>query len=207
VTPNSDTSGGSSPDPGRPRRRLLVAVATVPLIGLAVLAWVVPRFGSGSTTAPFRPGPADFVAHPVPEDRLAPGFDLPALDGHGSISLGSVAGRVVVLNIWASWCPPCRQEAAQLEEVWTRYRSRGVMFIGVDHLDNRSAGLAFVRAHGVSYPSAFDPDGTVAARYGTVGIPTTFVIDGDGRIVYRFLGRVQAATLAATLDTVLASAQ
>jgi len=184
-----------------------VVAAAVPLIAVTVLAWVVPQLGSGNLTAPSGPGPVDFIARPVAEDRLAPAFDLPALDGHGSVSLQGVAGRVVILNIWASWCPPCRQEAAPLEQVWTRYRSRGVMFIGVDHQDNHSAGLAFVRAHGVSYPSGFDPHGTVAARYGTVGIPTTLVIDGAGWIVYRFLGRVQATTLAATLDRVLASAQ
>ena len=110
-----------------------------------------------------------------------------------------------MLNIWRSWCPPCREEAPQLEEVWTQYRFRGVQFIGVDHQDSRGAGIAFVRKFGITYSSAFDPGGTVAARYGAVGIPTTFVIDRRGRIVYRFLGKTRASILAPVLDLILAS--
>jgi len=194
--------------PGRPRRAPLprwvpVAAVTTPIVLLAVVAFALPRLGARQPSPGFTIGAADFAATPVPEDRPAPEFDLPSLTGPGSISFGSSAGSIVVVNIWASWCPPCRQEAPQLEQVWTRYHSRGVRFIGVDHLDTRAGGLSFVREFGITYPIAFDPGGTVAARYGAVGIPTTFVIGPNGRIAYRFLGTTTAAMLATTLDRLI----
>ena len=170
---------------------------------LAVVAFALPRLGAPHPSRDSAIGAADFAATPVPEDRPAPAFDLPALAGPGSISLRSPAGSITVVNIWASWCPPCRQEAPQLEQVWTRYEGRGVRFIGVDHQDTREGGLSFVREFGITYPVAFDPGGTVAARYGAVGVPTTFVIAPDGRIAYRFLGKTTAAMLATTLDRLL----
>ncbi len=199
----------SEPDPdapGRPQqaplpRWLLVAAVTTPIVLLAVVAFALPRLGAPQPSRPSAIGAADFSATPVPEDRPAPTFDLPSLTGPGSISLRS--GSIVVVNIWASWCPPCRQEAPQLEQVWTRYRSRGVRFIGVDHQDTRAGGLSFVREFGITYPVAFDPGGTVAARYGAVGVPTTFVVAPNGRLAYRFLGKTTAAMLATTLDRLL----
>jgi DsbE subfamily thiol:disulfide oxidoreductase len=197
-------------EPGDPRQRaraprgLLIAAAIAAILFVAVMALALPRLGSSGASPPAALGAADFAARLVAEDRPAPRFDLPALEGPGSISLRSFAGSIVVVNIWASWCPPCREEAPQLERVWTRYRSRGVRFIGVDHEDTRTGGLSFVREFGITYPIGFDPGGSVAASYGAVGVPTTFVIDPDGRIAYRFLGKTTAPMLAATLDRLLA---
>jgi len=194
--------------PRRPQRARLprwvpVAAVTLAIVFLAVMAFALPRLGAHQPARSFSIGAADFAATPVPEDRPAPTFDLRSLTGPGSVSLHPSAGSIVVVNIWASWCPPCRQEAPQLEQVWIRYRSRGVRFIGVDHLDTRAGGLSFVREFGITYPIAFDPGGTVAARYGAVGIPTTFVIGPNGRIAYRFLGTTTAAMLATTLDRLI----
>jgi len=174
-----------------------------PFLFVAIVVLALPRLTAPRPSRPSAIGGADFAARPVAEDRPAPGFDLPTLAGSGSLSLRSTAGSILVLNIWASWCPPCRVEAPQLERVWTRYRARGVRFIGVDHEDSRAGGLSFVREFGITYPIAFDPGGTVAARYGAVGVPTTFVIGRDGRIAYRLLGKTTASMLAATLDRLL----
>jgi len=202
-------SEADADEPADPQRRaslrrwLLVAAVATPIVLLAVVAFALPRLGAPHPSRDSAIGAADFAATPVPEARPAPAFDLPALAGPGSISLRSPAGSITVVNIWASWCPPCRQEAPQLEQVWTRYEGRGVRFIGVDHQDTREGGLSFVREFGITYPVAFDPGGTVAARYGAVGVPTTFVIAPDGRIAYRFLGKTTAAMLATTLDRLL----
>src|SRR5438132_1542075 len=104
-----------------------MAVAT-PLLFLAVVVLALPRLTAARTSHPSTIGAADFAARPVAEDRLGPGFNLPSLAGPGSISLRSTAGSVVVLNIWASWCPPCRVEAPHLEQAWMRYSSRDVRF-------------------------------------------------------------------------------
>ncbi len=200
-------SGSDTDDtPSRPQRAPLprgvpIAAVTTAIVFMAVVAFALPRLSAPQLSRPSAIGAADFAATPVPEDRPAPTFDLPSLTGPGSISLPS--GSIVVVNIWASWCPPCRREAPQLEQVWTRYRSRGVRFIGVDHQDTRGGGQSFVREFAITYPIAFDPDGTVAARYGAAGVPTTFVIAPDGRIAYRFLGKTTAAMLATTLDRLI----
>ena len=202
-------SEADADEPADPQRRaslprwLLVAAVATPIVLWAVVGFALPRLGAPHPSRDSAIGAADFAATPVSEDRPAPAFDLPALAGPGSISLRSPAGSITVVNIWASWCPPCRQEAPQLEQVWTRYEGRGVRFIGVDHQDTREGGLSFVREFGITYPVAFDPGGTVAARYGAVGVPTTFVIAPDGRIAYRFLGKTTAAMLATTLDRLL----
>ncbi len=196
----------TSPAPkGRRSRGLVTAAVTVPLVGLVLIA--LQRLGPAGTPSLSGPGAADFAARAVAEDRPAPTFDLPALEGSGSISLRSHNGDIIVLNIWASWCPPCREEAPQLEQVWTRYRAQGVGFIGVDHEDTRAGGLSFTHEFGITYPVAFDHSGTVAARYGAVGIPSTFIIDRNGRIAYRFLGKTMAPMLAATLDQLLSASR
>jgi peroxiredoxin len=178
-----------------------ILLPTVFLLGAwLILRAVEPSLVSGSREAQV----ADFTARPVAEDRPAPSFEVPLVAGRGSIALREFAGRVTVVNFWASWCDPCRAEARGLQKVWESYRSRGVEFIGIDHQDSRSSGVAFRRAFGLTYPSGFDPAGALARRFGALGIPTTYVIGRDGRILYRYLGKIRPDNLAETLDRVLA---
>ena len=88
--------------------------------------------------------------------------------------------------------------------MWESYRSLGVQFLGVDQQDSKAAASAFVGEFGLTYPVAFDPDGSVAASYGALGLPTTFVIDATGVIRYRFLGRVDPAGLKDILQGLMA---
>lgn len=113
----------------------------------------------------------------------APAFDLPRLSGGGSESLGDYRGKVVVLNIWASWCPPCRAESPLLER-WHRRISEdgGGTVLGVDVIDVSSDARAFVRELDLTYPQLRDSDDTVRADYGASGLPETFVLDRRGRI-------------------------
>lgn len=135
--------------------------------------------------------------------KAAPSFALPPLDGTGVISLRRFSGDVVILNFWASWCAACREEAPMLEAMSQAYAGRGVRFLGIDHLDSRDDAVAFQQQFGITYPSAFDPRGEIAGQYGLIGIPTTFVIDGDGQMIYRFLGKVDTPLLRAAIDRVL----
>jgi len=191
--------------PGRPHRlgrsAILVTAIALPLV-FAVFV-VNSFFGRGAGIDSPGIGAADFTARGAPEARPAPNFTLSLLSGEGSVRLDDFAGKILVLNVWASWCGPCRQEAPLLEGLWHRYRPLGVRFLGVDHMDGRAAGMAFQRQFAITYPSVFDPGGTLARRYGAVGIPTTLVIDRTGAIVYRFLGRLRGPDLAGILDEVL----
>ncbi len=111
------------------------------------------------------------------------------LDGR-RFQLSSLAGDVVVLNFWGSWCAPCRAEAPELMAVYNATRASGVRFVGVNIKDERQLAEAFERTKGVSYPSIFDPDGRVALQlknYPPNAIPSTVVIDRKGRVAAEFL--------------------
>jgi cytochrome c biogenesis protein CcmG/thiol:disulfide interchange protein DsbE len=146
---------------------------------------------------------ADYRAKAVPDDRPAPDFTMPDLESGERISLSDLEGKIVVLNVWASWCLPCREEAPALQAVWEAYRSRGVLFLGSNYLDDRDAARAFVREFGITYPSVFDPSGRLAVDYGFVGLPSTFVIDTTGRIRFQFTGYTTGQSLRRVLDEVL----
>ncbi|MFP5326830.1 MAG: TlpA family protein disulfide reductase [Acidimicrobiia bacterium] len=125
----------------------------------------------------------------------APPFDLPRLgDAAESVSLAAHRGTPVVVNFWASWCVPCRQEMPALEAVFERVDGQ-VAFIGVNHQDREVAALEFEAAVGVRYASGFDPAGDVAASYGLFGLPSTVLVDERGMIVARRLGEVTEAEL------------
>jgi cytochrome c biogenesis protein CcmG, thiol:disulfide interchange protein DsbE len=121
----------------------------------------------------------------------APRIDVPQLDGTGRLTTAAFRGRPTVINFWASWCVPCRDEAPLLEAAWRRYRSRGVLVLGIDTRDFIADGRAFVRKFGLTYPNGYDGKGTLAERYGLTGFPETFVVDGDGRIVEHVVGPVE----------------
>jgi len=122
----------------------------------------------------------------------APPFVLPRLDTSGKLSLVSLRGKVVVLNFWQSSCGPCKQEMPRIEAGAVRWSSRGVVVVGVDMLDTRSAGKRFRAHYGATYPMVFDQLGDTAAPYGVYNTPETLFVDRRGRIVHRILGPVSA---------------
>jgi cytochrome c biogenesis protein CcmG, thiol:disulfide interchange protein DsbE len=126
------------------------------------------------------------LAHQTPPPKVggpAPSFSLRRLDGAGTVSLASLRGKTVVLNFFASWCTPCKREAAALEQVWREYHSRGVVVLGIDTNDAASDARQFVSAHGVTYPTVGGAGFGLAGRYGVPDLPATFVVDSRGRIV------------------------
>lgn len=170
----------------------------------AVLVWAaLVRSGPGSQGSSVGMFAGGSRVQTEAEGRAAPSFELPALEGGRTISLSDFGGKVVVLNFWASWCNPCREEAPHLERVWREYRSAGVQFLGVNHQDQRGSALAFQEEVGWTYPSGYDPAGRLALRYGLLGLPSTVVVGHDGRIVRQFLGKVDTRTLRSALDETL----
>lgn len=135
---------------------------------------------------------------------VAPSFTLSRLEGSGNVSLASLRGRPVVLNFWASWCVPCKSEAAVLERAWRRYHSRGVVFIGVDDKDLASDARTFVAAHGLTFPMLQDGSGSVTGSYGISQVPETYIIDREGRIVAHIDGPITASGLSSEFQSALA---
>jgi cytochrome c biogenesis protein CcmG/thiol:disulfide interchange protein DsbE len=113
--------------------------------------------------------------------REAPDFDLPLLGGEGRISDEDVRGHPVVVNFWASWCIPCKEEAPTLESKWRKYRDRGVRFLGVNVQDAEQDALGFVEEFDITFPSVRDPDQVLWRKFGVRGIPETFFIQRTWR--------------------------
>jgi len=126
------------------------------------------------------------VRPPAPDANMA----LPVLGSSGTRSLESFRGKVVVLNVFASWCPPCRAETTALEQAQAVTASSGVTVLGVTYKDNSAASEAFVRAAHITYPVLRDPSGRFARSFGVTGMPATFVIDRRGRIAAARLGEI-----------------
>lgn len=99
-----------------------------------------------------------------------------------TVSLADLKGKGVVLNFWASWCGPCEQEAAALEAAWQKYKDQGVVFIGVDYLDQDPAAMRYLQKFNISYPNGPDLASKVAKRYAISGVPETFFIDPQGQL-------------------------
>jgi cytochrome c biogenesis protein CcmG, thiol:disulfide interchange protein DsbE len=135
--------------------------------------------------------------------RQAPGFDLPTLAGGGTVNLDDLRGQVVVVNFWASWCVPCRQEHSALDAAWDRYRDRGVVVVGVLYNDRPANGRAFVEELGGDWPVVDDPDSATALAYGVYGVPETFFIAPDGRVAHRHIGAVDYELLTERIEPLL----
>ena len=137
---------------------------------------------------------------------VAPGFTLRRLEGSGMVSLASYRGRPVVLNFWASWCNPCKSEAAVLERDWTRYRGRGVVFLGVDYHDLAPDARTFVRHHALTFPMLEDGSGRVTGSYGISQVPETYILSRQGRVVAHLAGPITDPGFAADFRSALARA-
>jgi cytochrome c biogenesis protein CcmG, thiol:disulfide interchange protein DsbE len=137
---------------------------------------------------------------------VAPSFTLRRLEGPGKVSLAAYRGKPVVLNFWASWCQPCKSEAAVLERDWARYRRSGVVFLGVDDKDFASDARRFVAAHGLTFTMLQDGSGDVTGRYGISQVPETYVVSRQGKIVAHLAGPLTVPAFAADFRSALAKA-
>ena len=173
------------------------AVATA--AGLAVAAaWLVPGRDTGGVILGEAGAPAAL-------DSAAPDFELNVLGAPGTLGLSDFRGHVTVVNLWASWCTPCRNEAPGLQATWRDYRRSGVRFLGIDELDDDAAASAFVREFGLTYPNVTDPAGALSGDLSLIGLPETFVVDEAGTIRYRFTGYVDDDVLRDVLDGMVSS--
>ena len=119
--------------------------------------------------------------------KPAPQFSMPLLGG-GEFRTEDHRGSPMIINFWASWCPPCRQESPGFERVWQRYRNQGIQLVGVDIQDTEEEALAYVREFGLSFPNGRDTDGKITVEYGVIGLPVTFFVSADGVVEGRWVG-------------------
>ena len=143
-------------------------------------------------------------------DEPAPAWTLTLFDEYRggwpnkTISLSELRGKGVVLNFWASWCKPCEEEAATLEAAWQAYREKGIVFIGVDYLDQEPAARRYLQKFNITYPNGPDLASRISKRYGIRGVPETFFINPEGQIVgCRKIGPLTRAELEQRIAAIL----
>jgi thiol-disulfide isomerase/thioredoxin len=142
---------------------------------------------------------------PVKDRATAPSFSGTLLGG-GRFASSSLRGKVAVINFWGSWCPPCRVETPEFQQVYAEDRTRGVEFLGVNVKDDEQLAQAFVTSKAITYPSLYDPRGEVALAfrdYPANAIPSTIVLDQAGRVAAVYTAAVTQTDLRTVLDSVV----
>jgi cytochrome c biogenesis protein CcmG, thiol:disulfide interchange protein DsbE len=179
--------------------RIALQAAAVLVVALlvALLGWQVFRTDEGLGLR------AKVEAGETPQ---APVFQLEQLDRDEEVSLASLRGKAVVLNFWASWCLPCKDEAPELEAAWGRWRDQDVVVVGINLQDFDTDAQRFIDRYGVTYPVLRDKNGWTWGRYGLLGLPETWFVDTEGRLVGEiFEGPVTAADLDRNIRIALGS--
>lgn len=193
----------------RPVRRWNSAgrIVAAAVAALVLGGWAV----SGLLDAPAPAGPAaahrGLVVIPPGERVAAPALSGATVDG-GTVSWADYRGKVVVLNVWSSWCDPCQAEAGELQKAATKYRDRGVAFLGINRESGRREAQDFEKEFDIGYPSLQDPQGSLVLKFpaGSVtpqSIPNTLVVDRDGRLAAHALRGVGADDLDFLIRSVL----
>jgi cytochrome c biogenesis protein CcmG/thiol:disulfide interchange protein DsbE len=161
-------------------------ITAVLLIGLiSVLTWGMSKTQRGRVSE----GPA-------------PDFSLTSFGGE-TIQLSELRGQVVVINFWASWCPPCREEAPYLEETWRKYQDKGVVFIGVDYVDIEPEALAYIEEFDITYINGPDLRTSISQAYNIQGVPETFFVTKSGDIGHVHIGPLAPPDLEREIDKLL----
>ena len=181
----------------------LSSIAIFSLLALALFATLAYGL-SNRSTATGRSG-VTRVGKPAPD------FAMRLLDvgtassqENGEFRLSDHEGVPVVINFWASWCPPCRQESPSFERLWRKYQATGIQFVGVDIQDEVSDAEEYVREFGLTFPNGVDPDGAITVEYGVIGLPVTFFIGSSGIVEGRWVGAITEDKLEEWVKTLLA---
>lgn len=139
---------------------------------------------------------------PIAVGSRAPDFVLTSFEGE-THNTADLRGQVILINFWASWCQPCEEEAAFLEQVYQEYRDQGVVFLGVDYVDTEPEARAYLARFAISYPNGPDLRTEISQAFRIRGVPETYIVDSQGTLVsrkigpYASLGEIEAAIEAA----------
>jgi peroxiredoxin len=185
------------------RRTILLAAVPMALAGCTAGPNAVSQANSGNNR--YVAGDGKTIEYPSNERKAAPAVQGSTVDD-GTADLASLKGSVVVLNFWASWCPPCRLESTDLEAVYKSTKDSGVAFVGVNSHDEKDSAKAFADSR-LTYPSLFDPKGQIALSFADVpptALPCTLIIDRAGKIAVIIRNTVRTETLTPLVQRIAA---
>jgi thiol-disulfide isomerase/thioredoxin len=176
-------------------------------LAVAGLAAVSACSGSGSgssaqTGYESTNGSVTLTTYPVGSRQTAPDLSGTTLTGTG-LDVASLRGKIVVVNLWGSWCGPCRDEAQGLEAAYTADAGKGVAFVGIDTRDGNASASAFLRTEHITYPSLVDTTGTLALKFADIvpaeTVPSTVILDREGRVAARDINEITYTQLMSVL--------
>ena len=175
------------------KRRLLVVLVVAGAVSIGAFLGLLLR-SSGDSAAPRLHGSRLSLVPPARRKTL-PDLRGPALTPPpATLRLAALRGRPVFIDVWASWCVPCREEAPLLARLWREHRHQ-IRFLGIDVNDSRGDARRFLRRYGLGYPSIFDREASLAGRLGFFGLPTAYLVDRHGRVAAKLVGKQKEATL------------
>ena len=175
------------------KRRLLVVLVVAGAVSIGAFLGLLLR-SSGDSAAPRLHGSRLSLVPPARRKTL-PDLRGPALTPPpATLRLAALRGRPVFIDVWASWCVPCREEAPLLARLWREHRHQ-IRFLGIDVNDSRGDARRFLRRYGLGYPSIFDREASLAGRLGFFGLPTAYLVDRQGRVAAKLVGKQKEATL------------
>jgi len=168
------------------RRTGLVIAFAIILALLALLGWGLKKVQAGPIS-----------------NGIAPNFNITGFDGR-SFKLSEHRGHVVIVNFWASWSPPCREEAAYLEQTWRKYEGKDVVFVGVDWVDTEKEALAYIKEFDITYINGPDVGTRAAQVYNIQGVPETFYVAKNGELRGVHIGPLKSPELDQKIEELLA---
>lgn len=182
---------------GRQRRRGAHRVVAATLVASLAMAGCGQSVSVERSAGGYVQGDYGITLLPVDERPAAPELAGEALSGE-RLSLSDFAGKTVLVNVWGSWCVPCREEVADLKAARRQLPGDSVAFVGINIRDDRSAAVAFERRNGIGWPSWYDPDSSLLLGFrdslAAAAVPTTYIVDSDGNIAVRMLDKQTAKT-------------
>ena len=184
--------------PTRPNTRFFLGVILAILLILAGVWALWTRVGVSSED----PLVSDRFTTPVAQVEVAPDFSLQTLDGR-TVELSDYQGQVVLLNTWATWCPPCRAEMPDLEAYYREHQADGFVVLAVNSQESADTVAAFLEDHDFTFPVLLDTEGVVMNRYRIRGLPTSVFIDRDGNVHGVWTGQLSPARLRELVDPIL----
>ena len=187
-------------DPGSSRRIGIFVLAVIVVVALVLFGFALAPRSSSATASVTGPR---LSADPV--GQMAPVFNGTQVMKDQQISLADYKGKTVVVNFWASWCSTCKAEARIVADVAKKWEAKGVVFIGIDTHDTTAGAHTYYQTYGLDYPSVLDPDSRIGATYGVNGLPETYFITTDGRIVEKYVSSIDAATFDSMIQKAVAA--